>query len=272
MSSIFAWNMRGFNQPRKQKAIRYWVKAVKLSIGCLLVTRVQEDSWSCLHKYSKSLTIDWEEFGYVGRTRWRFVRFLLMITVWVRNKASGDTFICSFIYASNCMIERRELWIELEISGRSNKLKVISMLPSQLFSISQLRETAMDRNSIREFQNAVHNCDMMDLAQVGPSFTWSNCQDANLISKNLDRVMVNTCWINEFPNSFATFKSGGITCACIFSLELLLRGIQNHFTTHPQYLEVVANVWNESDLMFHSRSALKMFQEKDKALKSEMRA
>ena len=89
MSSIFAWNMRGFNQPRKQKAIRYWVKAVKLSIGCLLVTRVQEDSfkkifdvtfpgWSCLHKYSKSLTIDWEEFGYVGRMRWRFVRFLLV--------------------------------------------------------------------------------------------------------------------------------------------------------------------------------------------------
>ncbi|KAF2560814.1 hypothetical protein F2Q70_00018190 [Brassica cretica] len=40
----------------------------------------------------------------------------------------------------------------------------------------------------------------------------------------------------------------------------------NHTATHPRYLEVVANMWNESDLMFHSRSALKMFQEKDKAL------
>lgn len=138
----------------------------------------------------------------------------------------------------------------------------------------------MDRNSIREFQNAVHNCDMMDLAQVGPSFMWSNCQDANLISKNLDRVMVNTCWINEFPNFFATFESGGVSDH--MRLHIHLRAATprnskpfkffNHTATHPRYLEVVANVWNESDLMFHSRSALKMFQEKDKALKSEMRA
>lgn len=138
----------------------------------------------------------------------------------------------------------------------------------------------MDRNSIREFQNAVHNCDMMDLAQVGPSFTWSNCQDANLISKNLDRVMVNTCWINEFPNSFATFKSGGVSDHMRLHIQLRAATPRNskpfkffiHTATHPRYLEVVANVWNESDLMFHSRSALKMFQEKDKALKSEMRA
>ncbi|KAF2564694.1 hypothetical protein F2Q70_00018188 [Brassica cretica] len=132
----------------------------------------------------------------------------------------------------------------------------------------------MDRNSIREFQNTVHNCDMMDLAQVGPSFTWSNCQDANLISKNLDRVMVNTCWINEFPNSFATFESGGVSDHMRLHIQLRAATPRNskpfkffnHTATHPRYLEVVANMWNESDLMFHSRSALKMFQEKDKAL------
>lgn len=43
MSSIFAWNMRGFNQPRKQKAVRYWIKAAKLSFGCLIETKVKEE-------------------------------------------------------------------------------------------------------------------------------------------------------------------------------------------------------------------------------------
>ena len=45
MSSIFVWNMSGFNQPRKQKAVKYCVQAAKLSIGCLLETRVQEDKF-----------------------------------------------------------------------------------------------------------------------------------------------------------------------------------------------------------------------------------
>lgn len=62
-SSLFAWNMRGFNMPRKQKAIRYWVKAAKLSFGYLIETKVKEENfkkvfdvtfpgWSCVHNYT----------------------------------------------------------------------------------------------------------------------------------------------------------------------------------------------------------------------------
>lgn len=62
MSSIFAWNMHGFNKPHKQKAVRYWVKAAKLSFGCLIESRVKEENfqvfdatfpgWRCIHNYS----------------------------------------------------------------------------------------------------------------------------------------------------------------------------------------------------------------------------
>lgn len=63
MSSVFAWNMRGFNEPRKHNAVKYWVQDAKLSLGCLIETRVQQrifqkifDSifpgWNCLHNYS----------------------------------------------------------------------------------------------------------------------------------------------------------------------------------------------------------------------------
>ena len=45
MSSIFVWNIRGFNKPHKQKAVNYWVNAAKLSFGCLLETRVQEENF-----------------------------------------------------------------------------------------------------------------------------------------------------------------------------------------------------------------------------------
>lgn len=111
----------------------------------------------------------------------------------------------------------------------------------------------------------VLDCDMVDLAQVGPCFTWTNDQDDNPISKKLDRVMVNSCWLNAFPQSYTTFESGGVSDHQ--RMHILLREAPqgnmkpfkffNHTTNHPRFLEVVERVWNESASIFHSRTALK---------------
>ena len=42
MTSFFAWNMCGFNKPRKHGVLRKWVQTEKPLFGCLLETRVQE--------------------------------------------------------------------------------------------------------------------------------------------------------------------------------------------------------------------------------------
>lgn len=120
---------------------------------------------------------------------------------------------------------------------------------------------------------------MVDLAQVGPRFTWTNCQDDNPISKKLDRVMVNSCWLNKFPQSYTTFESGGVSDHS--RMHNLLRAAPqgnlkpfkffNHTINHPRFLEVVGRVWNESAPIFHSRTALKRPQEKLKSLKFELR-
>ncbi|KAG5400138.1 hypothetical protein IGI04_014745 [Brassica rapa subsp. trilocularis] len=96
--------------------------------------------------------------------------------------------------------------------GRGAKRGIVNSrdLVQAVTQQQKANKTAADRGSIREFQNVVHNCDLMDIAQVGPSFTWTNCQDENPISKKLDRVMVNSCWISALPNSFVTFESGGV--------------------------------------------------------------
>ncbi|KAH0898892.1 LOW QUALITY PROTEIN: hypothetical protein HID58_048460, partial [Brassica napus] len=44
MTSFFAWNMRGFNLPRKHRALRSWLQEEKPSYGCLVETRVQESN------------------------------------------------------------------------------------------------------------------------------------------------------------------------------------------------------------------------------------
>lgn len=214
--------------------------------------------WSYVHNYSNHrlgrIWVCWSDEVEVCHV----TTSMQMITVWVKYKATGDTFLCSFVYASNYANERRKLWREMELIGASvrNNPWIIQgdfnvSLSMQEHSLSTA--TRMDMNAIREFKNAVQKCDMMDLAQVGPSFTWTNCHDDYPISKKLDQVMINSVWINEFPRSFVTFESDGVSDH--LRMHTQLRDIPptnmkpfkffNHITGHPKFLETVEWVWNK---------------------------
>ncbi|KAJ4889497.1 Endonuclease/exonuclease/phosphatase protein [Raphanus sativus] len=64
MSSIFAWNMRGFNKPRKQRAVRYWVQAARLSFACLLETKVKKENF----QKATDRKLLWREMELVATT------------------------------------------------------------------------------------------------------------------------------------------------------------------------------------------------------------
>lgn len=90
---------------------------------------------------------------------------------------------------------------------------------------SRFSETRSDRNAICGFQNVALMCDMVDLAQVGPRHTWKNCQEDNSISKRLDRVMVNSYWLNAFhshmlPSNLDVCQT---TCVCTSCYRLHLK-------------------------------------------------
>ncbi|KAG5400917.1 hypothetical protein IGI04_015524 [Brassica rapa subsp. trilocularis] len=74
--------------------------------------------WQCLHNYSHyrlgRIWVCWSESVDV-------VPVLVssqMITCLVRFKESNDIFLASFVYASNFMVERRELWREMKMVSR----------------------------------------------------------------------------------------------------------------------------------------------------------
>lgn len=116
--------------------IRRWVKAAKLSIGCLMETRVQEGQfkkeveatfpgWSYIQNYDHhrlgSIWVFWSEKVEVVHV----TSSAQMITCWVRLKSSGDFFLGSYVYAFNDARERRALWQEMEmisstVSGSTN--------------------------------------------------------------------------------------------------------------------------------------------------------
>lgn len=124
MTSFFAWNMRGFNQPRKHTTVRKWIQEVKPLFGCLLETRVLSEchtqvinstfpGWNYITNYDKHrLGRIW--FFWTDAVRITTIsRSSQHITVGVEVIDTGISFICTAIYASNFVSERAVLWEEL---------------------------------------------------------------------------------------------------------------------------------------------------------------
>ncbi|KAH0862042.1 hypothetical protein HID58_079253 [Brassica napus] len=104
-------------------------------------------------------------------------------------------------------------------------------------------------------------------------------RDEDPIGKKLDRALINAAWFRDFPQSVARFEAGGISdhARCVVHLT----GNQNearkpfrffnYLTEHAEFLQVVKRVWETTQEIHHSRSALSRFQAKLKLLKFEMR-
>ena len=297
MTSIFAWNMRGSNQPRKHNAVRFWVKEAKLCLGCLVETRVQEESfqkvfsdtfpgWHYLHNYSHHrlgrILVCWSDDVEIVPV----MVSAQMITVWVRFKDTTEVFLASFIYGSNFPVERLDLWREMDLICRSVVGGTNPWILQGDFNVtrsamehSRFHDSVGENLAIREFQDIIRSCDLDDISYMGPEFTWINNRDASPTSKKLDRVMGNSSWITTFGQSYTVFEAGGVSdhSRMLTTLRDNIPGNRKpfnfftHVVNHPQFLEVVNQVWNSNAPLFHSQTTLKKLQEKLKSLKSELR-
>lgn len=115
---------------------------------------------------------------------------------------------------------------------------------------SRFRDYPTGQCGMREFQNSVSKCELVDLAFVGPKFTWWNSQDENPIGKNLDRALVNGNWLSLFSLSFASFESSGISDHTRIWIQLQRRLEQkrkpfkffNFLIDHPDFLPTVSRI------------------------------
>ena len=64
---------------------------------------------------------------------------------------------------------------------------------------------------MRELAKCVTSSELSDIPCIGNPFTWSNKQGDTLISKNLDRIMINDCWLDSFPNALGVFGDPGVS-------------------------------------------------------------
>ncbi|XP_010422568.1 PREDICTED: uncharacterized protein LOC104707830 [Camelina sativa] len=130
---------------------------------------------------------------------------------------------------------------------------------------------------MHDFRSLVNDCQFKDLAYHGPLFTWNNKQDGNLISKKLDRVLVNDNWSSSFLQSYSVFEAGGISdhlrcrvhLSGVAGTSISRRPFKfvNGISEMEEFKPLVKEFWEDTEGIYLSTSSLYRFSKKLKLLR-----
>lgn len=121
---------------------------------------------------------------------------------------------------------------------------------------------ARNRNPMKEFQQALEDCDLTDFGFYGPKYTWSNCREGvDFIKERLDRGVANQAWRDLFPEVevHVEIVLGSDHSPIFLHLASTIRGCRNgpkfqhkaSWTLVGDYLEVIKHVWDQPYLSFN---------------------
>lgn len=139
-----------------------------------------------------------------------------LITVSVLLEGKTEEFLCTFVYASNFIDEKKKLWKDLRDHHDSpmfrNKPWMIGGDFNEILhgdEHSNYVDSLILTSGMTYFQHTVLACSILDLGYQGSHFTWCNKRDEGLICKKLDRLLVNERWMDDYPQSYCVFEAVG---------------------------------------------------------------
>lgn len=176
----------------------------------------------------------------------------------VFNPVTQQSFTVAFVYARNCILERRCLWSILRTLAASSPLNQSPWLVlgdfNQVLSMEEVYSfvpAPISLWGISDFSKCLSAAGLFDLASRGCQFTWSDKSPSNPKSRKLDRALVNEEWRQSFTESNAYFDVPGCSDHSPCLVTVSDREDQRHsrlnfftfFTTHPEYHERLQTAW-----------------------------
>ncbi|KAK1347352.1 hypothetical protein POM88_055042 [Heracleum sosnowskyi] len=174
----------------------------------------------------------------------------------VKQKSSGEHFYCSFIYAANDHVPRRDLWHSLEVFKN-----LVGDFPWVLLGDfnAMLKEEESAGGiighspAISEFCGCISKIEVVDLHSTGMRFTWAGSPQGVGVVRKLDRVLINGAFLQKFRYSKARFlapKSSDHSPAILeFGNQVGCHRrssfkFQNFLAYRKKFLDLVRSGWN----------------------------
>ena len=271
MVKFATWNIRGLNDPLKQKEVRSFVVSNDLDFVCILETRVRISNkdrifnsllpgWRLFHNYDHALLGRIWICGNPEKVSIDLVQAMdQAMLCHVTDLKDNCSFWCSAIYASNNYLDRRVLWRHLlwcEPMVGHNPWFLIGDFNTTRFVNENIGGNMMYDNAMTDFHEGLFKLELADIPFLGPIFTWMNRREGvNFIARKLDRCLQNECCLDVFPNVMTEVLQPGLSDHCPLVTRLNLRQDSgrrklypfkffNFWADHPTFLQLVKDAWN----------------------------
>lgn len=210
---IITWNIRGLGSKIKIRAVRKVIGREGPGIVLLQETKKQEfcknlirslwsrgqieSVWVPAEGTAGGLSILWDTAFFHCEEKITTQRLIFLKGVLVK---SNQRCIIGNIYASNCMLGRRQHWEELlNQMERWTDPWILGGDFNVVLSPDERKGGEGNVVAMNEFRNFVEEAQLADLPVAGGKFTWTN-KRAEAISSRLDRFLVAGAVLENFPN------------------------------------------------------------------------
>jgi len=269
MYKFASWNIRGMNQPPKQKEVRQVLSENKLSVCAILESHVAVGN---LQMLCSNVFSSWQWTSNSSMCSkspriilgWNPVEVDLMVVscsdqvihAQVRLKDNGKLLMCSFIYAHNRYVLRRELWTNLAIHKQfvgTNAWCLMGDFNATLSLDDHASGSSLPDIAMREFNECVSDIEVHDVNRIGLQYTWNQKpHGSHGVLKKLDRILANDMFETIFAGSMAMFQPYRTSdhSPAILRLSAVVKFRPKHFkfsnllVHHSRFKEVVSNGWS----------------------------
>ncbi|KAK9713574.1 hypothetical protein RND81_06G036400 [Saponaria officinalis] len=173
----------------------------------------------------------------------------------VLDKVRNKQFSFSLVYGMNKPDERVSLWRSLKAYTAyvSGAWAVCGDFNCLLGLNERIGGNEVVHDDILPLRDVTDFCQLQDLNAIGSFFTWNNKHEVGMkIYSRIDRVLVNTQWLDIFPDSFANFLPEGLFdhCPCLINFHetLVNRKLPfkyyNMWALAKEFEQIVRNSWS----------------------------
>ncbi|KAH7842100.1 hypothetical protein Vadar_001489 [Vaccinium darrowii] len=262
---IASWNIRGLNNPLKQKEVRSLIVSQKLSLCSVLEAKVRKGNLVAVS--SRCFPLSWRVWDNAGGND--VARIVLgwdpnlldvslvysstqLLCVHVTCLSSRQVFYVSAVYGANSMVDRRLPWTAM----RSLALAIgdspwIQMGDFNVVLRSSERIGEFDSQAASEFRQCLFEINMEEMVTRGFWFTSINRRGGGgAHMSKIDRVLVNASWLDHFTESEAMAHAPGISDHCSLLVTVLKEVVCrkpfrffNFWMKHHKFKDIVQNSW-----------------------------